>query len=317
MPDNERPISEAGPAQTVNPFVEVALDGTGSSDPDADDTLTYAWTQTSGPTVTLANRTTASPTFDSPPRNTTQALIFQLTVSDNLLTHTDSVTITVRAFEVTAAAAPTIIDSNGTTALTGTVNYPNSGLSFRWTSSIAGVFTAQTALTSNWTSPVTVILAAIADLTLTVRFGGAVIDTVVVQVVVRELTATPLTAATIANQTGATGDVVDFTIGAAVGGRSPYSYGYAGLPQELGAIGRRIRGRLITPGAETVTVTVTDANGDTDTETFTWTVTGAAILPPSGINIRMDWGRSSFSRSESDVTGRIKLRSVHQPRPDH
>ena len=140
----------------------------------------------------------------------------------------------------------------------------------------------------------TVTLAAIADLTLTVRFGGVVVDTVVVQVVIRELTATPLTASTVANQTGATGDVVDFTIGVAVGGRSPYSYAYANLPEELGAIGRRIRGRLITPGMFTVTVTVTDANGDTDSETFTWTVTGAAILPPTGINVRMDWGRSFF-----------------------
>ena len=78
-------------------------------------------------------------------------------------------------------------------------------------------------------------LSAVADLTMTVRFGGAVIDTVVVQVVVRALTATPLTAASVADQTGATGDVVDLTIGVATGGRSPYSYAYADLPEELGA----------------------------------------------------------------------------------
>ena len=84
--------------------------------------------------------------------------------------------------------------------------------------------------------------------------------------------------------------MVDLTIGVATGGRSPYSYAYADLPEELGAIGRRIRGRLITPGTSTVTVTVTDANGDTDTETFTWTVTGAAILPPSGINVQHGLG---------------------------
>ena len=63
------------------------------------------------------------------------------------------------------------------------------------------------------------------------------------------------------------------------------------FPEELGAIGRRIRGRLITPGTKTVRVTVTDANGDTATATFDWTVTGAAILPPAGINVRIDWGR--------------------------
>ena len=139
------------------------------------------------PTVTLANPTTAQPTFDTPPANTNQALIFQLTVSDGLLTHTDTVTITVRAFEVTAVAAPTIIDSNGTTTLiSGTINYPNSGLTYRWASSHRWRdFTARTALATDWTSPASVTLSAVADLTMTVRFGGAVIDTVVVQVVVR------------------------------------------------------------------------------------------------------------------------------------
>ena len=100
--------------------------------------------------------------------------------------------------------------------------------------------------------------------------------------------------------------MVDFTIPAATDGRAPYSYAYASLPAELGAIGRRIRGRLITPGAPTVTVTVTDANGDTASATFTWTVTGTAILPPVGENVRIDWGRSFFSRTESDVTARVR-----------
>ena len=54
----------------------------------------------------LANPTTAQPAFDAPPTNTNQALIFQVTVSDGLLTHTDTVTITVRAFEATAVASP-------------------------------------------------------------------------------------------------------------------------------------------------------------------------------------------------------------------
>ena len=109
-----------------------------------------------------------------------------------------------------------------------------------------------------------------------------------------------------ADQTGATGDVVDFTIPVATGGRAPYSYAYADLPEELGAIGRRIRGRFIAPGVKSVTVTVTDANGDTATATFDWTVTGAAILPPAGINVRIDWGRSFFANDHANVTRRIR-----------
>ena len=105
---------------------------------------------------------------------------------------------------------------------------------------------------------------------------------------------------------GATGNTIDLTIASATDGRAPYSYAYADLPEELGAIGRRIRGRLITPGTETVTVTVTDANGDTATATFDWTVTGAAILPPAGINVRIDWGRSFFANDEANVTRRIR-----------
>ena len=57
-PINDAPVAEAGPDQTV--FVDdvVSLDGTNSSDPEAD-TLTYAWTQTGGPTVILSDANAA------------------------------------------------------------------------------------------------------------------------------------------------------------------------------------------------------------------------------------------------------------------
>ena len=143
-------------------------------------------------------------------------------------------------------------------------------------------------------------------MTLTVRLSGVVIATKTIQVVVRAQTSLPLALPAYADQTGATGNTVDLTIATATDGRAPYSYAYADLPEELGAIGRRIRGRLITPGVKTVTVTVTDANGDTATATFDWTVTGAAILPPAGINVRIDWGRSFFANDHANVTRRIR-----------
>ena len=60
--------------------------------------------------------------------------------------------------------------------------------------------------------------------------------------------------------------------------------------------------------------------GDTcDSETFDWTVTGDAILPlTSGVNVRMDWGRTSSSQATiADVTTRITLRDNLPARPDH
>ncbi|MBI4744614.1 MAG: IPT/TIG domain-containing protein, partial [Actinobacteria bacterium] len=55
---NSPPIANAGPNQTVNEGTAVNLNGAGSSDPDGD-TLSYNWTQTAGPAVTLNNPNTA------------------------------------------------------------------------------------------------------------------------------------------------------------------------------------------------------------------------------------------------------------------
>ncbi len=282
------------------------MDASGSTDPDLD-TLEYAWVQTAGSTVTLNDSDTDSPTFEAPARSGGATLTFQVTATDPAGEEsTSSVTITVRPITITITATPSVIDHAGTTALAAVLSADDSSLAYRWTSSIGGTISASTSLSTNWTAPSSITEATLAELTMTVRLSGTLVASRVAQVTVREQGAPPLAAPTIADQTGATGAVVDFTIPAATGGRSPYGYSYADLPEELGAIGRRIRGRLITRETPTVTVTVTDANGDTVTATFTWTVTGNNILPPSGINVRMDWGRTFFSRDEVDVTGRIR-----------
>ena len=62
---NAAPIADAGPDQTVNEGVEVTLDGSNSSDPDGS-IATFAWTQTSGPAVTLSDASSPQPTFTTP-----------------------------------------------------------------------------------------------------------------------------------------------------------------------------------------------------------------------------------------------------------
>ena len=61
---NERPVSDAGPDQTVTEGVLVTLDGSGSTDPEGG-ALSYSWVQASGEAVTLSDSTIAQPTFTS------------------------------------------------------------------------------------------------------------------------------------------------------------------------------------------------------------------------------------------------------------
>lgn len=79
---NSDPVAEAGPSQTSNENVEVVLGGAQSSDPD-NDTLTFTWIQTGGPTVVLAGAATVAPSFMTPFVGVGGAdLTFQLTVDD-------------------------------------------------------------------------------------------------------------------------------------------------------------------------------------------------------------------------------------------
>jgi hypothetical protein len=94
---NRAPVAGAGADAGAAPGQLVTLDGTGSSDPDAGDTLTYAWTQTAGTQVALSSAAAASPTFSAPLAAGT--LTFSLTVSDGeAASAPDTVTITVVPF---------------------------------------------------------------------------------------------------------------------------------------------------------------------------------------------------------------------------
>jgi hypothetical protein len=78
---NAAPNAVAGASQTVNIGTQVTLDGDGSNDPDGD-VLTYRWTQTMGPTVTLSNADMASASFTAPTVTSDTLLRFNLAVTD-------------------------------------------------------------------------------------------------------------------------------------------------------------------------------------------------------------------------------------------
>ena len=94
---NEAPAADAGADHTgVAMGATVTLAGSGT-DPDAGDTLAYAWTQPEGGSVTLSGAATATATFDAPGGLTEDTtLVFTLTVTDaGGLSHQDQVSVTV------------------------------------------------------------------------------------------------------------------------------------------------------------------------------------------------------------------------------
>jgi MYXO-CTERM domain-containing protein len=78
---NHAPVAVVGADLTVAPGATVTLSAGASTDADGQ-SLGFAWRQVSGPSVTLAGGTTASPTFTAPQVDATTLLGFEVTVTD-------------------------------------------------------------------------------------------------------------------------------------------------------------------------------------------------------------------------------------------
>lgn len=143
-PNDTPPTADAGADQSVASAALVRLDGSNSSDPDAGDTITYAWRQVSGAAVTLDDPSSPQPSFTAPTllvTDTPITLVFELVVTDSLLAPSspDRVTITVNPPGDTpptaVIAAPVSAMASTTVVLDGSQSSdpdPDDTLTYKW-----------------------------------------------------------------------------------------------------------------------------------------------------------------------------------------
>ena len=165
---NRPPVANAGADSSDAVGTLVRLDGSASSDPDAADSLTYAWTQTAGPAVELSGADTAAPSF-TPVQS--GDYVFELAVSDGRESSTDSVAVSVgddswtptnvaRQSGVRVTQSSEVVGQEGVKAIDGVVDgYPGSW-SNEWSSDGDGVG-AWVRLT--WDGPVTLSRVVLFD----------------------------------------------------------------------------------------------------------------------------------------------------------
>ena len=114
---NYAPVAKAGADQVVSGAASVTLDGSASSDRDGQ-IVSYQWTQTSGPALTLTGADTATATVAVPEVTADTQYVFTLTVTDNAGdTATDSVTVSAKA--PGSNNAPVVVVSGPATASAG------------------------------------------------------------------------------------------------------------------------------------------------------------------------------------------------------
>ena len=111
----QAPVTNAGAPQTIGSGAAVTLAGSASDPNTPPRLLTIAWTQTSGPTVTLSGADTVTPTFTAPtlaPTDVAATLGFKLTASNGVLSGSSTTTVVVQPV-LGALAVKQVVFSDG------------------------------------------------------------------------------------------------------------------------------------------------------------------------------------------------------------
>jgi hypothetical protein len=137
--ENDAPIADAGPNQTIDEGKKVTLDGSNSTDPEGKP-LFYQWSQVAGQPVILSSTHTVKPTFTAPDVGPGgESLTFRLTVTDSGdLKDSDSTIVNVRFVneppEADGGPNQTVIENSKVT-LDGSNSSDPEGekISYQWT----------------------------------------------------------------------------------------------------------------------------------------------------------------------------------------
>ena len=122
---NHAPRADAGRPTSVAGATPVALDGGGSDDIDGD-ALTYHWSQRAGTEVVMAGTDGPQASFAAPRRR--GELLFELTVSDGVASHTSTTTVTVRnGTPVAIVGEPQSVELGAEACLDGTGSFDVDG----------------------------------------------------------------------------------------------------------------------------------------------------------------------------------------------
>ncbi len=136
---NQAPVANAGASQTVRPGTPVTLDGSLSSDPDANYPMTYAWAILQKPSGSAAALATPDQVSTSINIDTIGEYRIQLVVTDGLGLASEPAVVTISTVNSAPVAAAgddkEVINLNVAVALNGSQSWDDDGdaLTYLWT----------------------------------------------------------------------------------------------------------------------------------------------------------------------------------------